>query len=621
MPDRKSVFGLANLMPRLAACLALIAAVGAIYASTIDFSTLKSLADRYAGDGTAEYFERERYNQLVTGLRLLAVLAAVAGVVLYILRRRISRALGAVGDDAAEVSRAVRAYFLKNPISPQEIGLALVLLAGGVLLVIGNLSLPFRYDEAYTVVNYASKPLFIIVGRYTEPNNHILHTLLVAGMYHLAGLNDVLLRLPAVLAAIVTLPLFYLFVRAEFGRVAAAFAMAYLMPQPLYIEYASNARGYSLLLLAFAAILLCARGLAAMPYNRMLWATFSILIALGFYANPLMIFPTGVAATWLLLVRWDKAGQRGLGKFLSHALGWAGVSLATIAVLYAPTFLASGVDAVLANPNVRSVGHAQFFDALPKLLAGLWGEWNMALPLWAVLLSILGMALGIFASAEGRRHRGLFAAALVIGTSAVLLLKPAFLEARMSLFLLLGVAVLVGAGASTTFTWVLVRSRLTAAHRETSAAALVLILAGALAWAATRPGVAWHFARETGFSPNAAALVSGIKAELKEGDFLVTRLPSSLPIQYYAMQGGVDLKPIRSEIVFGEHLEGSWEVFRLGSEIRTDSTAYLFIDEADRRDVASYLAASDAVQRYFGAPKAIDEFGSGRLYAAGRSGP
>ena len=69
---------------------------------------------------------------------------------------------------------------------------------------------PMRYDESYTFINYASKPLIIGLSCYIRPNNHLFHTLLVHIVYILFGNNIWVIRLPAFIAGICIVPMSYI---------------------------------------------------------------------------------------------------------------------------------------------------------------------------------------------------------------------------------------------------------------------------------------------------------------------------------------------------------------------------------------------------------------------------
>jgi hypothetical protein len=56
-------------------------------------------------------------------------------------------------------------------------GSLLAIIAIGAAIRAHYLSLPIKYDEAATFLNYARQPLWGAISDYSYPNNHLLHTL------------------------------------------------------------------------------------------------------------------------------------------------------------------------------------------------------------------------------------------------------------------------------------------------------------------------------------------------------------------------------------------------------------------------------------------------------------
>jgi hypothetical protein len=70
----------------------------------------------------------------------------------------------------------------------------------GLVLRVLVINRPIAYDEAYTFINFASRPFKHILADYSAPNNHILHTILVGIVYRLFGEEPWVPRLPAFIA-------------------------------------------------------------------------------------------------------------------------------------------------------------------------------------------------------------------------------------------------------------------------------------------------------------------------------------------------------------------------------------------------------------------------------------
>ncbi len=76
----------------------------------------------------------------------------------------------------------------------------------GLILRLLEINKPIAYDEAYTFINFASKPFKYILADYSAPNNHIFHTILVGIAYRLFGGQPWVVRLPAFLAGTLMAP-------------------------------------------------------------------------------------------------------------------------------------------------------------------------------------------------------------------------------------------------------------------------------------------------------------------------------------------------------------------------------------------------------------------------------
>jgi 4-amino-4-deoxy-L-arabinose transferase-like glycosyltransferase len=87
----------------------------------------------------------------------------------------------------------------------------LIVLAAAIRLY--DIDRPMNYDETYTYLTYASRPLAEALSNYSQPNNHLWHTALVHLSTALFGNAPWAIRLPAFLAGVVLAPATYLAAR------------------------------------------------------------------------------------------------------------------------------------------------------------------------------------------------------------------------------------------------------------------------------------------------------------------------------------------------------------------------------------------------------------------------
>jgi hypothetical protein len=119
--------------------------------------------------------------------------------------------------------------------------LVLVFLGAGIRWLF--VSQPMRYDEAYTVVGFAARPLWNAISDYHLPNNHVFHTLLVHGMVQVFGFQEWAVRLPALLAGVACIPLVYLAGTALYDRPTGLLAAAWVAFSPLLIDASTTPAG------------------------------------------------------------------------------------------------------------------------------------------------------------------------------------------------------------------------------------------------------------------------------------------------------------------------------------------------------------------------------------------
>ena len=279
------------------------------------------------------------------------------------------------------------------------------------LLRLSRIDASLGHDEAYTAEAFSSQPVSRLITSYAEPNNHIFHSLLVRLVVNRLGKENWMVRVPALLAGLATVPVIYLLGRALFVEPAVGALAAWLLAVlPIHISHSQAARGYSLLLLTTALSTLFL--VRAMQNNRLGdWTGFSLS---GFLAA--WTLPSGVFHLLSLLV-W--AGIAGNGKLRRSLLLAGGSALALIALAYLPLRdeLAEasarwGIDAwadPLAIPRIMSQVFLQFV-----------GGWTGLVPAAGV---VAGIALVVRSRDEARLYLGLawgvpFLAALITGAGA-----------------------------------------------------------------------------------------------------------------------------------------------------------------------------------------------------------
>ena len=427
--------------------------------------------------------------------------------------------------------------------------LATVVVFAALVSAAVKLDGPVTYDELVALDTYGFMPLGEIATTYYDPNNHVLHTLAVRLAHDFGGWSLPVLRLPAFASFCLLLPVAWWFVRKEFGSTAAAIATAFVGMSPLLVEYATHARGHTMLAFLFMATLLCGRALARQPGRNGLWAAWATAIALGFYTMPLMGFPALTAAIWMLLMRRREGGRAAVRPFAVKTAAWSVAALAGAALLWAPIFAAEGVGGVhevlvsrisgteilaprgeldpFTGERVVNTINGDAISLTPALLwrpFELWHAWHFKFPAWATG-SLL--ALVVVGTAAPSRRPGLGVRALLLAPALaiglLLMVKPFSPGPRLLLWTVPLVMAAAGVGAAFVLEQAVAKARarwprivVAEAGRRTATWGAVVLVAGVFAFWSAQPGLQQKLGPQ---GWRLRALVSSVPSQMESGDY------------------------------------------------------------------------------------------------------
>lgn len=397
-----------------------------------------------------------------------------------------------------------------------------------------------RYDEAVTYMYFVKPPWFEALSTYTYPNNHLFHTLLAKASVTVFGNSPWALRLPAFLAGVLLVPATYAVARAFYGARAALIAAAIVASSGVLVLYSTNARGYTIVVLAFLLLVLSAIRLQRGAGIGQ-WIAFSVIAALGLWTIPVMLYPLGTVAVWLALSLWLD-GKRAEIRRLAIALGGAG---ALALLLYLPVISRSGVGAITRNKFVAPSGWYEFFSQLPATLGEALRSWSLGIP---PLVSLALLACALFAlryHATVSRFRVNIALAAYVWSAWLLVVNHRAPFARVWLWFLPIAAALAAAGAVLLFErWPRTRRFI---EQRTPALAVAWGLGAAMSIVLS---FAVLLTRDTGTYRDAEQAAIALKAVLQPTDRVLAGLPTNGPLEYYFDRVGVNrahlLMPERS---------------------------------------------------------------------------
>ncbi|MCJ7543879.1 MAG: hypothetical protein MUP47_04830 [Phycisphaerae bacterium] len=314
--------------------------------------------------------------------------------------------------------------------------LALALLtAAGVALRAIWLRHPMRYDESWTFLFYVLPRKLSAALVYSAPNNHILHTVLVALASWLAGDGPVALRMPAFLAGVALIPAAgHLATVLSHRRLAGLVAAAFVACSSILVDYSVNARGYTLfclsaVILAERTVRICRDARPAGP-----WICWIVIAALGLLNIPVMVYPMIVLAAVLLLGAFlGPGGRPARGLVLRRTVAVLVASAVLGFLLYLPVLRATGLVAteddpaaraspivvygsglygMVANPIIGSRPFAEAAARLPGVTVEALAEWarDTSWPWWV----LAGGGLVAAGAVGVRRRRAFYLLPLVV---------------------------------------------------------------------------------------------------------------------------------------------------------------------------------------------------------------
>lgn len=303
------------------------------------------LVQAYGTERANRYLTPAIFAAAILRLRLAALFLLAAAAGMLTLRRRLARLIEAPWAALYLSFRHFgRGRHQRNLVTT---GALVLITLVGLLVRLPFLSQPMRNDESVTVLRYASKPVYIGVSIYAAPNNHLFHTLLVHLFMALSGTSERVIRMPALLAGLLLIPLTYALARMFFSPAAGLIAAALVSCSSILVEYSTNARGYTLICCATVALILAGARLLRRAEPRW-FLLFWVASVIGCWTIPIFTIPLGAVCLWLL---WEAA--RAHRRF--RRLFWLRFALTltlaglTIIVLYLPPIAVSGFNAVFRN--------------------------------------------------------------------------------------------------------------------------------------------------------------------------------------------------------------------------------------------------------------------------------
>jgi hypothetical protein len=378
------------------------------------------------------------------------------------------------------------------------------------------------YDEAYNYLAFIRRPFIETMIDYHLPNNHIFLSLILNLTIRLFGDAQWVLRMPTLIFGILMIPATYGFGKRFYGKKTGLLAAVGVAFFPELVHYSSIFRGYILV----ALFTLWAFNLAddlRREKNRFGWGVLTLILILGMYTVPTMLFPFAILYVWFLQVIISKdfgesySSQWDLLRYtiISGAL----TALGTL-ILYAPILYLTP-DNLLNHRWLEKVPLNMLFDQMKGKLIINWRIWFGNFPAWLVGLIVIGVILSLLAHRQLGKHQLPLQFAFALGIVAVLIVqRPNNPWARVWSFSIAFFMVWAAAGI---IEWI--------KDQRIQNIILTLALLGA-AWGA------WQ-SIQTPIEPSKEQLVSElILSRIEMGDVVIVEGDYGAAIEYYLLRAG-----------------------------------------------------------------------------------
>ncbi len=350
---RKGVAG------RVVSGLVCLVVMGLLLLSLISFETVRSFLDAQAGDGAAEPYTLAVHRRIQFGCIVLGgMIACVALGLRYTAMRNTAISQHCWRRFRRGVFLLIGRLFVSVR---REWSLLLLLVCVAAVVRYPYLTQPLRYDEAYSYLAFSSRPLYVTVSDYNDPNNHVFHNVLVSMTSVFAGNREWALRIPAFIAGLLIVPVSFLIASRCGGRISGILAGVIAATSSVLIEYSALARGYSLVCLM---ALLCLAFVVSLSRRRNPAAEMGLIIAavLGMWTVPTFLYAVVPLTAGLCITRYMLTRQVN-DAFWQFCRLWFGIAVGCL-IVYLPVLLVSGPQPLVANRYVVALGTQEFLAAI-----------------------------------------------------------------------------------------------------------------------------------------------------------------------------------------------------------------------------------------------------------------
>jgi hypothetical protein len=500
----------------LAVALLLLALHFISYAKTKAFVDWYLSTDAISGK-TGNDLTVEAYHRFSRRLPVAAGVFGISGVTLALFKRRLVRFLRAIPSEWTVVRNVLCDQFQASTHGALEIGIVFTVFVIGIFLRIWHLGRAVRYDEAWTYVEFASRPLVFGLSNYAAPNNHLLNTLLVHFSTQLFGDTIFGLRFPALAAGCLVIPASWFVARSLYGQLAGILTAGCVAALPTFIEFSVNARGYALQWLFVLAAMWFGIVLQKNPSLRIGWLGLVVAGVVGMYSIPTSLIAIAGVFGWMLSSTLAD-GEANKFKSVLRNVALSGIAIGQLSMLlYVPPLIIGGPGALMAK-SVVEWQQRDFTKGFERMGQCAWVHWAGGVPTVALWMLFGGLVVALLFH---RRHCGQrvpMMIALWLAAALFAWARQVFAFPRVWSYLLLSTVMTACAGLSFVLTSLTGRFRTRRVVLAGVAAVALAVFVGA--------GVVHQrvlfTSNETGTIIDADVIVDYLSTTLRPGDSLVS---------------------------------------------------------------------------------------------------
>ena len=412
----------------------------------IPFDAVKSRVDALSLKDAVNFFTFSYYNRITLIIKFVGFALLAIGSMLFMLRIRVSRHIEELLISFPGKTRDIFRRLGQLREDRLYVGVLFGIIVLSSLIRLVFLFVPIRYDEAYSFLHYASRPLYILISNYSTPNNHVFHTLLVHIMYHIFGSHVWAFRLPAFIAGTLLVPISYIVGYMFYGKRTALLSACLVASSSILIEYSTNARGYSIISLIFLIIITLGAYISR-ENNWVAWSLFVICSAIGFYTIPVMLYPFGIVIMWFfLMIIFGQINPLYVSQFIKTIFISCFAVLFVTMILYMPIVIASGIDSLISNKFIQSLSWGGFSNNIGRSLLKPWYQWNRDIPSIISFVLAGGFIASFLSRKKRANHGSLLVLAVIIWCAMLLMIQRVIPYPRVWMFLLPLYFILASAG-------------------------------------------------------------------------------------------------------------------------------------------------------------------------------